>query len=357
MTLVLWYQCCLLHPPPLVDLARSHRSGFFLSITLWKPGPVTAVSRLQWLYASAIRGMTQSLWYVRSGEDRRGPFPIAQVAQYVELGRLGPGDWVSQDGVNWLTVAECGQFATALERFAKSHEPVRAADGGAADWERERALARQRWVDERTDHGQVPPDRPESRAGEPLALHALRQDHLQTEAHTRQALRRQPTFRHAVISLLVILVAAGAVWYGQSRQPDPAAARLIPQSDCSAPAAAGVAWQGCDKRWAVLAGVDLKGARLDGVRLDAADLRRAELSYANLSGASLRGANLSGARLVGADLSRADLTGADLSQAILEYATLTGAHMSGVRLSDTRLGKAVWRDGRLCAPQSVDVCA
>ncbi len=299
--------------------------------------------------------MTQSLWYIRSGEGSSGPFPLAQVSQYVEVGRLGPADWVSQDGVSWMTVAECGRFDAALEVFAKSHAPANAADGGA-DWARERALARQRWADERTHLGPAPPDRPEARAGEPLALHALRQDHLQTEAQTRRAIRRRLDYRHGLVALTVIVVAAGAVWFGQSRQPEPSAARLIPRADCAAPAAAEVPWQGCDKRWAALAGADLRGARLEGVRLDAADLRQADLRYANLTGASLRGANLSGARLIGADLTKADLTGADLSEAVLDYATLSGAHLSGVRLSRTRLGKAVWPDGRLCAPQSVDGC-
>ena len=206
------------------------------------------------------------------------------------------------------------------------------------------------------DLGQIPPDRTESRAVEPVALHALRQDHLQTKAQTWLFVRRRLTYRQALIALTVLVAATGALWYGQSRQPMPSGARLIPQADCFAPAAPEVTWQGCDKRWAALAGVDLKGARLDGVRLDAADLRRADLSYANLGAASLRGANLSGARLIGADLSKADLTGADLSEAVLDYATLTGVHMSGVRFFRTRLGKAVWPDGRICAPQSVDVC-
>lgn len=303
------------------------------------------------------RGMTQSLWYIRSGENISGPFPIAQVSQYVELGRLGPADWVSQDAVSWLTVAECGQFDAALEVYAKTHMPALGAEGDVTDWERERALARQRWVDERTDHGQIPPDRVESRAGEPVALHALRQDHLQTEAQTRQFIRRRLGYRQGFVALLILAAITGAVWYGQSRLPEPIAARLIPRADCSAPPAAEVAWQGCDKRSAGLAGVDLKGARLDGVRLDAADLSHADLSYADLTAASLRGANLRGARLIGANLSKVDLTGADLTEAVLDYATLTGAHMSGIRLLRTRLGKAVWPDGRVCAPQSIDVCA
>lgn len=302
-------------------------------------------------------GMTQSLWYIRSGEGSSGPFPVAQLSQYVELGRLGPDDWVSQDGIHWMTVAESGQFDEALDVFAKSHTAAQTVAGEVVNWEHERARARLRWADERKGLAKVPPDRSESRSGEPLVLHALRQDHLQTEAQTRQAVRRRLTYRQAVIALMVIAGATGAVWFGQSRQPEPAAARLIPQADCAVPAAAEVAWQGCDKRWAVLSGADLRGARLDGARLDAADLRRADLSYANLSGASLRGANLSGARLTGADLNEADLTGADLSQAVLEYATLTNARISGVRLSGTRIGKAAWPDGRLCAPQSIDVCA
>ena len=70
----------------------------------------------------------------------------------------------------------------------------------------------------------------------------------------------------------MLVAATGAVWYGQSRQPKPSAARLNPAADCFASAAPEVTGQSCDKRWAALAGVDLKGARLDGVRLDAANL-------------------------------------------------------------------------------------
>jgi hypothetical protein len=299
--------------------------------------------------------MTQSLWYIRSDGHSSGPFPIAQVIQYVELGRLGPADWVSQDGQHWVKVADCSQFDAALEVYARGHAPAAGSAGEVADWARERALARLRWADERTDAGRPPPQGAEARAGEPQSLHALRLDHLQTEAKTRQALRRRITYRQALVALAVIVLIAGAVWYGQSGQPTET--RLIPRADCAAPAAAEVAWQGCDKRGAALAGADLKGARLEGARLDAADLRQADLRYANLSNASLRGANLSGARLTGADLGRADLTGADLSQAVLDYATLTGARLAGVRLSGTRLGKAVWTDGRPCAAQSVDVCS
>ena len=61
------------------------------------------------------------------------------------------------------------------EVFARSHTPASPNEADSTDWERERALTRQRWVDERMDLGQTPADRAESRAGEPVALHALRQ--------------------------------------------------------------------------------------------------------------------------------------------------------------------------------------
>jgi uncharacterized protein YjbI with pentapeptide repeats len=55
---------------------------------------------------------------------------------------------------------------------------------------------------------------------------------------------------------------------------------------CSAPAAPGVDWRGCDKSHAYLIGANLSGADLSG----------ADLSGADLSGADLRGAIFSDGR-------------------------------------------------------------
>ncbi len=189
-----------------------------------------------------------------------------------------------------------------------------------------------------------------------MSLYALRQDHQQTQVQSLQAARRRLPYRYGLAALSVLLAVSAAVWIGQRQQSGPAAPRLTPRTDCSAPPAPEVAWQGCDKRWAGLAAARLRGARLAKVRLDGADLRGADLRYADLQGASLRGANLLEAFLTGADLTGADLSGADLSRADLQYALLSGARTTGARLAGTRLGRAVWPDGRVCAPQSVDVC-
>lgn len=300
--------------------------------------------------------MNQSLWYIRSAAGVQGPFPAGQVAQYVELGRLGAEDRISPDGVHWVTVAGSGQFDAALQVRARAVAVQAGAEESPEDWARERALARLRWVDERRAAVLVAADHADARAGESVAVLSLRQDHDLTQAQTQQAVRRHPAYRYAGLAGLVLAAIALALWYGQSRQPEPTAAPLLSAPDCLAPPAAYVNWQGCDKRWATLHGRDLRGARLGGGRLDAAALDRADLSYADVRGASLRGTSLRGARLIGADLSGADLTGADLTGAVLDYASLSGAIVSGVRWAEARLSKTVWVDGRACAPGSIGEC-
>jgi hypothetical protein len=300
--------------------------------------------------------MTQALWYFRDADQVSGPHPAALIAQYVELGRLGPDSRISQDGHAWTSVQECGQFEVALRNLSRTRQGEPRGDAGAPDWETERALARQRWLDERLDSEALSADSAEHRAGESVTVASLRHDHAQTGQLARQAWQRRPAYRIAPLAAGVLVGVALAVWYGQQRQPEPAAPRLMTDKDCAAPARPEVGWQGCDKRRADLARADLKGARLGKILLDGANLRQAVLDYADLRGASLRGADLSQVSLRGADLTQADLTGADLSRATLDYATLTGATLAGARFSGTRLGKAAWPDGRLCAPGSVDVC-
>ncbi len=300
--------------------------------------------------------MNQSLWYIRSAAGDQGPFPSGQVAQYVELGRLGAEDMISPDGVHWVTVADSGQFDEALQVRARAVAAQAGGEGTPEDWARERALARLRWADERRAAVPVAAERPDGRAGESVALLSLRQDHDLTQVQTQQAVHRHPAYRYAGLAGLVLAAIAVALWYGQSRQPEPATAPLLSAPDCTAPPAAYVNWQGCDKRWATLRGRDLKGARLNSGRLDAAALDQTDLSYADLRRASLRGTSLRRARLIGADLTGADLTGADLTGAVLDYASLSGARVSGVRWTEARLSKTVWVDGRVCAPVSIGEC-
>jgi len=300
--------------------------------------------------------MTQNLWYIQSPAGVQGPFPAGQVAQYVELGRLGAEDKISLDGVHWVTVAGSGQFNEVLEDRVRAVAAGHSGGDTHEDWARERALARLRWADERRAAMPVAANHPDARAGESVALLSLRQDHDLTQSQTQQAVRRHPAYRYAGLASLVLAAIAVAFWYGQIHQPEPTAALLLSTPDCTAPPATDVNWQGCDKRWAALRGRDLKGARLSNGRLDAAALDQTDLSYADLRRASLRGTSLRGARLVGADLTGADLTGADLTGAVLDYASLSGARLSGVRWLDARLSKTVWVDGRLCAPGSIGEC-
>lgn len=297
--------------------------------------------------------MAQVLWFTRSGGQVHGPFPAAQIEQWVTLGRLHAEDEISRDGQVWVSVEASEQFDAALDCLSTLH---RDTDTPAEDWQRERMLARRRWLDERA--AEIPQDtvEDEHRGGEPVALMALRHDHAETEMLTRQAMGRRPAYWIGLLAVAAMLFAATAVWYGQLQAPQSPSTQLQATRDCSAQPAPEIAWQGCDKRQAALAGARLRGAKLAKIRLDGADLRAADLSYADLRGAVLRGAALNGATLLGADLAGADLSGADLSAAVLDYASLNGADLQGIRFAGTRLGKTAYIDGRICGPESVDDC-
>ncbi len=64
-----------------------------------------------------------------------------------------------------------------------------------------------------------------------------------------------------------------------------AAPGALAAPDCSAPAAPGVDWSGCDLSGANLNFASLAGADLSGVNLTDANVFRADLSGANLTGA------------------------------------------------------------------------
>jgi hypothetical protein len=100
---------------------------------------------------------------------------------------------------------------------------------------------------------------------------------------------------------------------------------------CNDPPEPYVDWSGCDKR-----GLDLKGA----------NLRRANLEHTNLMGADLSGANLSGAYMWSTYFWGANLRGANFRD----------AETRGAYLKESDLTGAIWADGRVCAPASVDVC-
>ena len=103
------------------------------------------------------------------------------------------------------------------------------------------------------------------------------------------------------------------------------------RAGCYDPPEPYVDWSGCDKR---------------GMQLAGANLRQANLEHTNLQDADLSGADLRGAYMWSTYLWGANLTGANL----------TRAETQGAYLKECQLGNAVWKDGRVCAPGSVDGC-
>jgi len=84
--------------------------------------------------------------YLRRAGEVRGPFPAGLLARHLELGRLAPGDEVSEDRITWWPLDE------AVGELAHAHEAALPAlvttDG--VDWREERRRARRRWIDERS---------------------------------------------------------------------------------------------------------------------------------------------------------------------------------------------------------------
>jgi hypothetical protein len=206
----------------------------------------------------------------------------------------------------------------------------------------ERQRARERW---RGDDAPVPHD-----AGlDEARRHALSVDQQRTDSLVVAERTRRPSLLIGVLALLALAGVGVVVWLGQSEKPiQPALNQVV---NCAAPAAAGINWNGCDKRGATLAGALLRNTHLDRTRLEDARLSGAILEYASAKSANLRNADLRGAKLTAMDLTGADLSGADLAGANLRYAVLTD-----IRLDGTRLDQAVWSDGRTCATGSVGTC-
>jgi len=288
------------------------------------------------------------LWYVRRAGRVRGPFPPGQISREVLLGRIRGNDELSQDRESWHALRELPELVP---------ESLRRTSG--LDVRERLVLARLREDERRHDRraGRKSQAGLERRRGdrrtvesfEVLAVRARRE----AEEEEKDAKERNLLLPAAVVLTIVFSLAMYFFWYRPAVPP--------PGRDCQAAAAPAANWNGCQFAGRPLARADLREANLGNAILSGADLReanllRADLSYANLEGAALRGAalreaDLTGALLRGADLAQADLRGADLS-----YAILDGAGLQGAKLAGTRLGKAVWSDGRVCAPDSIGEC-
>ena len=99
--------------------------------------------------------------------------------------------------------------------------------------------------------------------------------------------------------------------------------------DCTAPAAPGVDWSGCDKSGAVLQAVDFTNATLIGTNFAGASLIGSRFAGANVTNANLFQANMSLTYLANSNLAGANLTGATIFTATLDFMSLTGATLDG----------------------------
>lgn len=241
-------------------------------------------------------------WYLRRGEDVRGPFPWAAITRHAGLGRIHPSDLLSRDRREWQP----------------SRELLPSLD--------EAALA---------DVAEIAPPSDSERSN------------LAADRHPG----RVPLL---AVALALGLCAALAVHGPPSR--------VAAQPDCRAPAAPGVNWEFCRFEEIELAGANLVGlaarnAALRGAHLAGARLSAADLAYADLGAADFTLADLGQARLVGASLRDARLNHAKLTGADLRNADLRGASVAGAEWSAARLGGALWVDGRVCPPDAVGDCA
>lgn len=258
-------------------------------------------------------------WFVRRGDEIRGPFPAGLVSRYVLLGRIRIRDEVSTDRQSWCEVRQVPELIPEVMLDA-------ARNSGDAEAQQKLAAAR-RWADDNTAK-----ERPLD------GLH---------EGEGRKPIQ------YAVV--LAVIGAIASLPFILPSGPD------VGEPDCSAPPAPQVNWSNCAFEGRRLANADLGGAvlrnaELTGVVLRAANLKGADLSYARMEFAVMPGANLSEAVATGADFKNVDLTNANLSGADLQYADFTGADLAGANLTGTRLGYAVWGDDIICMPESVGKC-
>ena len=281
--------------------------------------------------------MSKELWFVRRGDEVRGPYPWTVVARDIGLGRINATDRLSCHQDSWLSPQDI--LAGAL-RF-------RIAAGSACD---ERGLQRRTQMNDA---------RVEQRAGE--ERRALEDRHVVDRRVRAERVWAglSPQARSAVRIPLLVIVLTLSVSLGLATHLSLPAQSAAP--DCRAPAATKVNWDFCAKpnqrlTRENLAGMSARNAQLSGGDLSNADLRGADFAYADLSATDFTLADAGHARLVGASLRKAVFNHARLVGADLSFADLSGASMIGADLRAAHLGNTIWHDGRVCADDSIGTC-
>ncbi|MCZ6771946.1 MAG: pentapeptide repeat-containing protein [Proteobacteria bacterium] len=287
---------------------------------------------------------TQSgLWYVKRGDEVKGPFRWESIDAYVALGRIRDNDRLSEDRSRWrrvkafrdrLNSARCDGERAALPVFDERRGDRRAPGPGLAH-----AAEEQRVGSERRSH----------ESAEVLERRA-RSERVWAGLKTHSQGTRGPMIATAAL-LITVLILAVALSIPTEQS----------SADCLVPAAAQVNWDFCNKPGVrigdrSLVKLSARNAKLVGAVIAGSDLTGANLAYADLTGADLSLSNLSGARMVGANLSHAKLGHARMVGTDLRFADLSGALIAGADLTGAQLANAIWVDGRTCRRDSIGAC-
>jgi uncharacterized protein YjbI with pentapeptide repeats len=280
---------------------------------------------------------SKELWFVRRGDEVRGPYCWSVIARDVGLGRIHAAHRLSRDQVSWLGVEEILPKTPAPETLVGSAHDERRVQ--------RRSVTRDPPVEQRAAD--------ERRTAEASGVVERRLRSERVWAGLNLSARPQ-----ARAPLLVIVLALSASLALATHLSLPAGAAA---PDCHAAAAAKVNWDFCAKpkqqlAQGNLAGMSARNAQLSGADLSNANLRGVDFAYADLSATDFTLADARQARLVGASLRKAVFNHAQLIGADLSFADLSGASLVDVDLSATRLGNTIWTDGRVCAENSVGAC-
>lgn len=252
-------------------------------------------------------------WFVRRGNQVRGPYRWSTIEMNLAMGRIRANDEVCQAGPRWQSLDALRGAAVAP---AAASETLR------------------------------------RRLETPLAARRARAARVWASLHEERPARP----RRGILTALGMMLAIMAVFCARFATPVTA-----PAVDCKAAPARGVNWDFCALPGLFADGADLRrvsarNARLYGARLVDVALDDADLAYADLGAAHLAMSRLRGARLVGSSLRDADLNRADLRDSDLRFADLSGASLRGAMLDGARLDNAIWPDGRICAGGSIGTC-
>ena len=294
-----------------------------------------------------MKGTDEHLWYMRRAGHVRGPFPQRQISHYILLGRICDGDELSVDREQWRILAELPHLIPDVMRQVETEE------------DRQRLqMARLRADERRGGDRRMDSERMRADSGERRRAGDRRQDDYTGAVGQCPESGRHADRRRRGLGFWMLLATVATLGVLAFRFTP---ALLTEHADCAAPAAAGVNWNNCRLPGYEAAQANLRGASARNVDFTAAQLVAvnfigADLAYTSLNLADLRRTDLSNARMTGADLRRADLRGARLAGADMSYADLREARLEGVTLSQTRFDNALWIDGRVCRPGSVDRC-